>query len=94
MDDDRIEAIGALLVKAEEAHASFEATEMNGVYDTEWPRWYADYAVEHGLGALVARDVTADRLAQALAGGYSEFERAETDEPWSTYLARRIAEEL
>jgi hypothetical protein len=96
MAADRIQAINALLVRAEEAHGAFEATELNGVYDTEWPRWYAAYAVEHGLGALVGHEVTADRLAQFLASSYAEFERADSDpgEPWAGYIARRMVEEL
>ena len=44
------EAIDALLVRAAAAHGEFEETELQGVYDQAWPRWYATYAVEHGIG--------------------------------------------
>jgi hypothetical protein len=95
MAADRVQAIKALLVQAEEAHGAFEATELNGVYDTEWARWYAGYAVEHGVGALVGQDVTADRLAQVLASSYTEYEQAAgLSEGWADYSARRIADEL
>ena len=96
MAGDRTEAIRALLVETEQAHGKFEETELKGVYDQAWPKWYAAYAVEHGLGALVGHDVTADRLAQFLASGYAEFEKVEpkTGESWATYAARRIAAEL
>ena len=96
MTDDRIEAVTALLVQAGEAHHTFEATELNGVYDEEWPRWYADYAVENGLGGLVGHDITSDWLAQFLADSYAEFETAEPkpSEPWPAYIARRITAEL
>jgi hypothetical protein len=96
MAADRVQAISALLVQAEEAHGAFEATELNGVYDTDWARWYAAYAVEHGIGALVGHDVTAARLGAFLASSYVDFERAEPTitEPWASHTARRIAEEL
>jgi hypothetical protein len=96
MAANRIEAIEALLVETKEAHGAFEQTELAGVYDQDWARWYAAYAIEHGIGALVGQAVTADELAQFLASSNVEFERTEPkpSEPWATYTARRIAAEL
>jgi hypothetical protein len=96
MAADRIEAIKALLTQTEAAHGVFEATELQGVYDQEWPRWYAAYAVEHGIRELLGHDVTADRLAEVLASSYGEFERADPKptESWTAYLARSVVEEL
>ena len=94
--DDRVQALETLLVQTGTAHGEFEATELNGVYDQEWPRWYATYAVEHRIGALVGHPVTIDRLAEFLATSNAEFEQAEPkpDEPWAAYTARRIGAEL
>lgn len=90
--DDRTAAVEALLVRAGQAHGEFEATELHGVYDQEWPRWYATYAVEHGLGGLVGYPITIDRLAAFLASSNAEYERIEPERrgPWTTYTARRI----
>lgn len=94
--DDRIEAINALLVEAEQAHGVYESTELNGVYDQGWPRWYAAYAVEHGISAMAERDITTDVLAAFLASSYAEFEQTDPRpaEAWATYIARRIVAEL
>ena len=91
-----IGAVNALLVETMEAHGTFEETELNGVYDQEWARWYAAYAVEHGIGALVGKPITTDQLAQFLASSNAEFERAERtpSEPWAAYTARRVVDEL
>jgi hypothetical protein len=96
MEADRIEALNALLARAAEAHGTFEATELNGVYDQEWARWYAGYAVEHGIGALLGHHVTTDQLAEFLASSYADFERMDPkpSEPWAAYTARRIAADL
>ena len=64
---ERVDQIDALLVQAGEAHGRYEETELNGVYDQEWPRWYAAYAVEHGIGDVLGHPVTTDRLAAFLA---------------------------
>ena len=96
MGTDRIEAIETLLIQAEQAHGAYEMTELNGVYDQDWPRWYAAYAVEHGIGALVGREVTADQMATFLATGYAEFQRIEPKpaEAWAAWVARRLAADL
>jgi len=96
MEADRIEAVNALLVRAGGAHGAFEATELNGVYDEEWAGWYAEYAVEHGIGDLLGRDVTIDELAAFLASSWAKFEHEDPkpSESWARYAARRIAAEL
>jgi hypothetical protein len=94
--DVNLDQLGALLVQAGEAHGRFEAAELKGVYDQAWPRWYATYAVEHGIGALVGHVVTIDGLAEFFASSNAEFEQIEPKpaEPWASYTARRIAAEL
>ena len=96
MSSERIGALEALLVETETAHGAFETTELNGVYDKEWPRWYAAYAVEHGLGEIIGRPVSADELTQFLTTSWSELQLADPkpSEPWTTTFARRMAEEL
>jgi hypothetical protein len=73
----------------------YETTELNGVYDEDWPRWYAAYAVDHGIGSLLGRDVSADELAQSLTASWDELQRAHPrpTDPWTTYIARRLAAE-
>ena len=93
---DRIEALVRLLAETGEAHGRYEESELKGVYDQQWPTWYAGYAVDHGIGDLVGRAVTADELARFLASTNAEFEKIapKPTEPWATYTARRIAAEL
>jgi hypothetical protein len=91
-----VEAITALLVETGAAHGRHEETELHGVYDKEWPRWYAAYAVEHGMGGLIGHAISVDLLAQFLASSNADFERIKdkVSEPWAAYTARRIAAEL
>jgi hypothetical protein len=96
MTTDRKEAVTELLLETEAAHGVFETTELNGVYDKEWPRWYAAYAVEHGIGGLIAHVVTADQLAQFLAATFKEFQQADPkpNDQWAAYTAGRIVADL
>jgi hypothetical protein len=96
MTTDRIEAVTDLLAQTEAAHGTFEATELNGVYDQEWARWYAAYAVEHGIGGLIGHALATDELARFLDRAYVEFQETEPmpRESWGAYTARRITAEL
>ena len=96
MEADRSTAIATLLREAEGAHAIYEADALEGVYDEEWPRWYATYAVEHGLSETLGHDVTVDELTAFLAASYADFASADPKpaEPWAEYTAARIAAEL
>lgn len=96
MEEDRVQAIDHLLTDAEKAHAVYEATELNGVYDTKWPTWYAKHVVEHGLAAVLGREVSVPQVADLLATAYAEFEQIDpkATERWSVHVARRIAAEL
>jgi hypothetical protein len=96
MTSDRIEAIEALLERTAVAHGVYEAAELDGVYDQQWATWYAANAVEHGIGALVGHEVTADRLAALLASTNAEYEQTppESRPSWAAYTAGRIDTEL
>jgi hypothetical protein len=93
MSDDRVAAIAALLSETETAHGAYETAELGGVYDEGWPAWYAAYAVDHGIGELLGRDVAVSDLATFLTRAYAEFEQLDPKtEPWQAYIARRIAD--
>jgi hypothetical protein len=96
MTDDRIEAITTLLAEAGEAHGRYEESELGGVYDTDWPAWYAAYAVDHGLGGLLDKDVTAGTVAAFLASTNAELETTvpKPTESWAAWTARRISADL
>jgi hypothetical protein len=91
-----VAAITEQLVRTEAAHGAYETAELNGVYDQDWARWYATYAVEHGIGGLLGREVTADELQQFLVNSYVDYQQASPKpaEPWADYTARRIAAEM
>ena len=97
MTSDRAAALERLLTEPSAAHGVYEKTELNGVYDEEWSRWYAGYAVDHGIGELLGRQgVTADELARFLEQSWDEQQRAEpkATESWAAYTARRMSKEL
>ena len=91
MAAERINEIAALLNHANQAHHDYEVNQLKGQFDQQWPRWYAGYAVEHGISALLGHVMEVDTLAQYLAASNTEFEAAHTGEAWADYTARAIA---
>ena len=90
------DTIAGLLLRAKDAHGVYEATELKGEYDADWPRWYAEWTIEHGLAELAGRPAPLDRVAQLLETGYAEYERSDVkeSEDWASYVGRRLSEEL
>jgi hypothetical protein len=94
MASDQIQRLEALLAASAAAHGVYEERELNGVYDEDWPRWYAGYAVAHGLGELVGRAVTVDEVATFFASSWDEIKATDPKptEPWAVLMARRVAD--
>jgi hypothetical protein len=89
------QALEGLLERAEQAHAEYEAAELDGVYDQAWPRWYATFLVEHAVGELIGRPATVDQLERLLADSWADQQaEARQAEPWSTYTARWLLRNL
>jgi len=96
METNKIDVIEALLIETESAHGAYETTQLNGVRDEDWASWYAQYAVDHGIGRLLGRSVTAAELAGFFAAGWDAAQRADPPptDPWVAYTARYIAAEM
>jgi hypothetical protein len=96
MRTDRTAALQALLVEAEAAHAVYERTVLGGVYDQDWPRWYARFLVDHGIGDVLKRPIDVAEMATLLQEGDATTASADGDPdpaaPWSARTARRIAD--
>jgi hypothetical protein len=95
MAAERVAAIEALLERAAAAHHIYERDELNGVYDEAWPAWYGAWIAEHGLGAILGRDVTASEAADALTQAWAELQTLDPKpaESWAAWTARRMARE-
>jgi hypothetical protein len=86
--------IAALLSETGAAHGVYEERELNGVYDQNWPAWYAAYLVAHGLGDLVAAPLTTEQLSQLLKQCDEAYKREQPAEGWPSYYARLMVARL
>lgn len=93
MDDTQMQ-LRTLLSEAGSTHHVFEQTALKGAYDQDWPAWYADYLIAHGLRELVQKPITAEWLSRFLQ--QSNEERLESDPPpvWVDYTAQDLLSQL
>ena len=90
MNHDLTAKISKLLAQAGAAHHHFEQTILNGVYDEDWPNWYAGYLLDNGLGELLGEQLSPERLAHFLDQS-NEARKQQTPEPaWADYTAEAV----
>ncbi len=89
-------AIAALLRETENAHGTYETTELGGVRDDAWPIWYATFLLDHGLmDHIPGRDsVTVAALAETLSRLATDYEREQPETAWPDDYARGIVAEF
>jgi hypothetical protein len=90
MTQEIVTKIANLLSQAGSAHHHFEQTVLKGVYDQEWPAWYARYVIAYGLEELLSTTVPVEQLSQFLAENYELYKRENSPLGWADYTARQI----
>jgi hypothetical protein len=88
-------AVAALLREAEAAHGEYETSVLGGVFDQDWPRWYAAWLLDHGLADHLtgAGRGDVDRLAERLAQLAADYEREKPTDPWPDVYALGLVAE-
>jgi hypothetical protein len=92
MNTNQVIQIATLLSQAGSAHHHFEQTILKGIYDQEWPAWYADYLVQHGLAEMLSTPVAVELLSHFLAENYELYKRENSKLGWADYTAQQLVE--
>jgi hypothetical protein len=94
MNPNTVNQVTQLLSQAGSAHHVFEQSVLKGVYDQEWPTWYAQYVIEHGFNDLLGQPLTVEHLGRFLAENYELYKRENSKLGWADYTAQQIVEKL
>jgi hypothetical protein len=82
-----LDEIRHMLAQTMDAHHQFEETELNGVYDAEWPAWYASYLLDRGLNDELKKPVTLPQLTRFLSESNRRYEQLDKEEAWADFTA-------
>jgi hypothetical protein len=86
------QAVAALLRETATAHAAYETNVLGGVFDEDWPAWYAAYLLDHGLGDHLVGGESLDvaNLTAMLARLAADYQQGEQASPWPDVYAHGI----
>jgi hypothetical protein len=87
-----VEQIADLLVATQWAHHQHQERDLGGRYSYEWPAWYADYLLDHGLPELLGRPLEKESLARFLAEVDKKHQAENPGQDWPVFYALRMAE--
>ncbi|CAN5420109.1 hypothetical protein BH09CHL1_BH09CHL1_36540 [soil metagenome] len=81
-----------LLRETNAAHGEHETTVLGGVYDEEWPAWYATYLIDHGLQDVTpgSENLDVGQLGAILQQLDTDYRREGPDSEWPIYYAERF----
>ena len=79
-----------ILRQASTAHGDYETNILNGVYDDNWPVWYAAYVV----GALGIEVIRPAKLTRLLALAHKAHQQEDSKADWPTFYADYIINNL
>jgi hypothetical protein len=91
MAPDKMHLIEELLKQTSSAHGEYETHVLNGVYDQEWAKWYARWAVEHGLNDLVKQAIDAEQWGQILRDLNEQHQQTDRQQSWAEFTAQQVA---
>ena len=75
-----------ILRKASTAHGDYEINILNGIYDNNWPVWYAAYIV----GAFGIEVIKPAKLTKLLEEAHKAHQKQNPGTDWSTFYADYI----
>ena len=92
--EDKISKITELLGQTDSAHHFYEAKVLKGDRDIDWPEWYAEYLIGHGLDLVMEDRPATETLVGILMKCRSDHQNCESDLSWEEFTAARIVEKL
>ncbi len=85
-----LEVLEGYLTEVAKAH--HKAFKKTGGRDSEWPIWYAEYALE-GMSEFVGRTLSKSELIYLLVKVEKEHKAAGSDQPWQSFYAEAFLRE-
>ena len=90
----KIRQLSELFHQTESAYQEYELKIRNGDRDTQWPEWYAEYLIGHGLDLLIEDRLGPKRLAIFLIRSKADHKAYPSEITWEEFTAARILDKM
>ena len=79
-----------VLSKAKNAHHKYEQNELDGRFDTEWYKWYADFILNSNVKTELRKNITEEEMIDFLKDITDDYTENEVEEDWEDYAAEKL----
>jgi hypothetical protein len=90
----KIRQLTDLFHQADAAYQEYEEKVRHGDRDIQWPEWYAEYLIGHGLDLLVEDRLSEDLLAGFLLRSRADHKASPAVITWEEFAATRIVDRM
>jgi hypothetical protein len=81
-----------VLSKAKNAHHKYEQNVLDGRFDKEWYKWYADFILNSNVRNELRKDIEEEEMIQFLKDITDEYTEKEVEEDWEDYAAEKLVD--
>jgi hypothetical protein len=92
--EDKIREVTELLRQTDSAHHTYEIKVLQGNQDVDWPEWYAEYLIGHGLDLVIEDSLATEMLESFLRKCREDHRACDSNLSWEKFTARRIMNKL
>lgn len=89
--EDTVERLSNLLLETEKAHHEYEQSQLGGQLDRQWADWYAQFAIDNGIGDLLGQHLRPRQLSASFDRATQAHESEGPELKWAEFTARWLA---
>ena len=79
-----------VLSKAKNAHHKYEQNVLDGKFDKEWYKWYADFILNSNVRNELRKNIEEQEMIDYLKEITDEYTEKEVEEDWEDYAAEKL----
>ena len=90
MDESLVSNMRFILSKAKKAHHKYEQNVLDGKFDKEWYKWYADFILNSNIRRKLKKNIKEEKMIDYLKEITEEYTEGNVKEDWEDYAADKI----
>ncbi|MCF8008747.1 MAG: hypothetical protein K9K32_03180 [Halanaerobiales bacterium] len=94
MDKGLMSNMKYVLIKAKNAHHKYEQNVLDGKFDKNWYKWYADFILNSNIQNEFEGNVSEDEMIKFLKEVTDKHSDSKEDIDWEDYVAKKLVEKF
>jgi len=90
MDNNLVSNMRYVLSKAKNAHHKYEQNVLDGRFDKDWYKWYADFILNSNIKSELKKNITEEEMESFLKEITDEHSEKELKDDWEDYAAEKL----